>query len=163
MSRKVSLDPGIAASTSLVETVRAILQRKGSEVWSVLPTATVYDAIAMMADKRVGALIVVSEGKLVGIVSERDYARKVILKGKSSKETLVQEIMTTPVVAIGPACTVDECMRVMTTHRIRHLPVLDGQELVGVVSIGDMVKAIIAAQAQTIDQLSNYITGKYPA
>jgi CBS domain-containing protein len=163
MSRKVSLDPGIAASTSLVETVRAILQRKGSEVWSVLPTATVYDAIAMMADKRVGALIVVSEGKLVGIVSERDYARKVILKGKSSKETLVQEIMTTPVVAIEPASTVDECMRVMTTHRIRHLPVLDGQELVGVVSIGDMVKAIIAAQAQTIDHLSNYITGKYPA
>ena len=140
-----------------------VLNRKGSQVWSVSPTAFVYDAIALMADKHVGALLVISEGKLVGIVSERDYARKVILLGKSSKETEVQEIMTSPVIFVTPRQTVDECMRVMTENRIRHLPVAEDEKVMGVVSIGDLVNWIISAQEEAIHHLENYICGKYPA
>ncbi len=147
----------------MVETVRGILKSKGSQVWSLDAEATVYQAIALMAEKGIGALLVVSEGKLVGILSERDYARKVILKGKSSKATPVREIMSSPVITVTPEHTVAECMKIITTHRIRHLPVLEGEQLVGVVSIGDLVNSIISTQAATIHQLSSYISGKYPA
>jgi len=147
----------------LVEMVTTILKRKGQEVFSVPPHASVYDAIEMMADKHVGALLVISEGKLAGVISERDYARKVILKGKSSKETRVEEIMTSPVITVGPEHRVDDCMRLMTDNRIRHLPVVQGEKVLGVISIGDLVNWIISAQEATIDQLENYITGKYPA
>ncbi len=147
----------------MVESVRLILKNKGSQVWSLAPDATVYEAIVLMSKKNIGALLVVSEGKLVGIISERDYARKVILQGKSSIETLVGEIMTSPVIAVTPGHTVDECMQIMTSNHIRHLPVLEGEKLVGAISLGDLVKAVISTQAQTIQQLGNYITGKYPA
>lgn len=146
----------------MVESVHLILKNKGSQIWSLTPDATVYEAIVMMSEKNVGALLVVSEGKLVGIISERDYARKVILQGKSSIETLVEEIMTSPVIAVTPGHTVDECMQIMTSNHIRHLPVLEGEKLVGAISIGDLVKAIISTQADTIQHLDNYITGKYP-
>ena len=145
------------------ETVGAILRRKGRQIWSLAPDATVYDAIAVMAAKSAGAVLVISQGSLLGIVSERDYARRVILQGRSSKETQVREIMTSDLVTVTPENTVDDCMRIMTEHRIRHLPVLDRGELVGIVSIGDMVKAIIEDQAHTIAQLHTYLWGKYPA
>ena len=146
----------------MMETVRDILEGKGHAVYSLPPEASVYDAIALMADKGIGAVLVMKEGRLAGIVSERDYARKVILKGKLSKETRLDEVMTSPVIIVGPDQTVDECMRIVTDRRIRHLPVLDGDEVVGVVSIGDLVRAIIAAQEATIHQLHNYIAGSYP-
>jgi CBS domain-containing protein len=152
-----------AKSGALVENIRFVLEKKGSDIWSVPPDASVFDAIALMAEKGVGALLVIAGNQLAGIISERDYARKVILKGKSSAATKVSEIMTSPVVTARLNMTVDECLRIMTQSRIRHLPVQDGEKLVGVISIGDLVKSIIAAQAQTIDQLTNYISGKYPA
>lgn len=146
----------------MVGKITDILKQKNREIWSVSPTATVYETIEMMSDKHVGALLVISDDKLVGIISERDYARKVILKGRSSKETLVMEIMTNPVIFVPPEYTVGECMKIMTDNRIRHLPVVEDEKVVGVVSLGDLVKWVISEQEETIHQLTNYITGKYP-
>lgn len=142
------------------ETVRWILHRKGYDVWYLSPEATVYEAIALMAEKGIGALPVTSEGKLVGIISERDYARKVILKGRLSRETRVSAIMTSPVITITPDLKVDECMQIVTERRIRHLPVTDGDQLVGMISIGDLVKSIMNEQADMIEQLTSYIEGR---
>lgn len=147
----------------MLDTIGSILARKRGEIWSVRPQDSVYDAVALMAEKSIGAALVTVDERLVGIISERDYARKVILKGRSSKETLVAEIMTRDVVVVYPENTVDDCMRIMTERRIRHLPVLDRGEVAGVVSIGDLVNAVIADQAHTIDQLHSYIGSKYPA
>ena len=147
---------------NLVDTVRLVLKQKGQNVWHVSPDGCVYDAIEIMADKHVGALMVMSEGKLVGVVSESDYARKVILQGKSSKQTQVKEIMTSPAIFVTPEQTVEDSMRIMTDKHIRHLPVLEDGIILGVVSIGDLVKWMISAQQQTISQLHNYITSQYP-
>ena len=143
--------------------VSAILAHKGSAVWSIAPNATVFDAIQLMADKNVGALPVVENGRLAGMISERDYTRKVILKGKSSKETPVRDIMTQELVTAGEGDSVTECLRVMTEKRIRHLPVMEGSKMIGLISIGDLVRRIISAQTATIDNLEKYITGDYPA
>ena len=143
-------------------TVDSVLKRKGSEVWFVTPDQTVYEAIERMADKAVGALLVISDGKLVGIISERDYARKVILKGRSSRTTLVKEIMTSPVIFVTLDQVVDECMHLMTRNRIRHLPIVENEKVLGVVSIGDLVKWVVSEQEETIEHLQNYISSKYP-
>ncbi len=144
----------------MAETVASILKRKGAAIWSVQPTATVYEAIAMMAEKSVGALLVVSDGKLVGIISERDYARKVVLQRRSSSDTLVREIMTGSVLTVTPDHSVEDCMKMITEHRVRHLPVLAGDQLLGVISVGDLVNAIITEQAETIGHLHTYISGR---
>jgi len=142
--------------------VQSILDRKGGGALSATPDAYVYDAIKVMADNSVGALLVIEKDELVGILSERDYARKVILEGKSSKKTLVREIMVSPVQFVTPDCTVDEAMSIMTNERIRHLPVLSGGRVAGIVSIGDLVRTIVDEQAATIEHLHAYITGQYP-
>jgi CBS domain-containing protein len=144
---------------ALNDTVGLILKDKGNTVWSISPDRSVYEAIEQMAEKGAGALLVISDGALVGIISERDYARKVILVGRSSKNTKVNEIMTSTLVFVTPSHTLDECMVLMTTHRIRHLPVMKDQQVVGVVSIGDVVKWIISAQEATIRHLEHYISG----
>jgi CBS domain-containing protein len=142
--------------------VSAVLNQKGCQVWSIPPDATVFDAIELMAERNVGALPVMDAERLVGIVSERDYTRKVALKGKASKQTLVQEIMFSPVIPVSPEHTVEECLHIMTENRVRHLPVLEGDSVVGIVSIGDLVNWTISAQTATISHLESYITGQYP-
>jgi CBS domain-containing protein len=144
-----------------MKTVKDILKAKKNEVWSISPTATVFEALKLMGEKEIGALVVMEKGEAVGIVSERDYARKVILKGKSSKNTLVQEIMTSHMFSVKPENTVEECMVLITAKRIRHLPVFDKNKFVGLISIGDVVKSIISEQEKLIEQLSDYIAGKY--
>jgi CBS domain-containing protein len=140
-------------------TISDILRSKGGQVWSIDPGATVFDAIQLLAEKNVGALLVMKGESLVGILSERDYTRKVVLKGKSSKETLVSEILSGQVVQVTPAHSVEECLRLMTDRHIRHLPVLENKKVAGIVSIGDLVNWVITQQSQTIQQLQTYITG----
>jgi CBS domain-containing protein len=147
----------------MTETVASVLARKNGQIWSVEPDMPVFDAIALMASKNIGALLVLSRGKLVGVVSERDYARKVILSGRSSRDTKVEEIMSGSPVTVTPGHSIEECMRITTNERVRHLPVMEGGRVVGVVSIGDLVKAIISTQAETIGHLHHYIAGQYPA
>ena len=146
----------------LHESVELILKHKGPQVYSITPDATVYEALEKLAVHDIGALLVMQGTDLVGIISERDYVRKVILKGRSSKEMTVDEIMSSPAVTVNPRNTIDECMRCMTNQRCRHLPVVEEERVVGVVSIGDLVNYIITAQDLTIHQLEDYITGKYP-
>jgi CBS domain-containing protein len=143
-------------------TVNDILDHKRTEVWSVAPDTTVYQAIQLMADKNIGALPVLDDNRMVGIISERDYTRKVILKGRASRDTPVRDIMTRDPVLAVPGDTIVECMRMMTEHKVRHLPVMDGSTMLGIVSIGDLVNWIISAQTVAIDQLEKYITGAYP-
>ena len=143
-------------------TIDSILNHKGTNLWSVAPDTTVFDSIKLMSHKNVGALLVMKDGKLEGMFSERDYTRKVILRGKSSKTTAVQEIISMPVISVTPQHTIEECMRLMTEHRVRHLPVLEGDRAVGIVSIGDLVNWIISAQHVALKQMEAYISGQYP-
>jgi len=140
-------------------TLRQLLKVKGHEIWSVTPDTSVFDTLVLMANKDVGALLVLDNGQTVGIISERDYARNIILKGRASKDTQVREVMTVDVVSAHPDQSVEECMTLMTDRRIRHLPVLEDGGLLGVISIGDLVKSIIAEQKSLIDQLEHYISG----
>jgi CBS domain-containing protein len=144
-----------------MEKVRNILQAKGSNIFSVSPDTTVYDALDLMCDKNVGALLVVENNRLRGIFTERDYARKVILRGKASRETLIEEIMTEHPTTVTPDSTIEDCMKLMTNKFIRHLPVIDRNELVGLVSIGDVVRYIIDEQKYIIENLEQYITGHH--
>jgi CBS domain-containing protein len=142
-------------------TINEVLHNKGAAVWTISPDATVFEAIQMMAQKNIGAVLVTEKEKLLGILSERDYTRKVAIKGRSSKETRVREILSAHVVHVTPAHSIEDCMRLMTEHRVRHLPVLSGEKIDGVVSIGDLVNWIISAQSSAIRQLETYISG-YP-
>jgi CBS domain-containing protein len=142
-------------------TVEKLLNNKGSEVWSIAPEASVYEALQKMFEKDAGALLVLDQGTLVGIFTERDYARKLILQGKFSKDTAVSELMTYEVLYVEPHNTVQDCMVLMTARRVRHLPVIDDGELVGIVTIGDVVKQVMSEQTSTIAQLEKYIAGGY--
>jgi CBS domain-containing protein len=146
----------------LPDAVSSVLRQKNRDVLRIAPDASVYEAIAMMAENSIGALLVVSNGILEGILSERDYARKVVLQSRSSKDTRVRDIMTTPVITVSPGHTIEECMLLMTDRRIRHLPVVDGTTIVGIVSIGDLVRSVITRQSETIQYLQQYIGGPYP-
>jgi CBS domain-containing protein len=147
------------ASGGTMQTVSQLLRVKGSEVFSVAPQDSVLHAIEVMATRHVGALLVMSQGSLIGIISERDYARKVILKNRSSHDTPVSDIMTSPAVSVTPEDTVHNCMQIMTERRFRHLPVVKGGRVVGMLSIGDLVKAVIQDQTEQIEQLERYIAG----
>jgi len=141
-----------------MKTVRDLLKQKGREVWSITPDSTVYDALKLLAAKNIGALLVIDAGRPVGIFSERDYARQVVLKGKASKDTPVREVMTSKVVFVRPEQSIEECMALMTDKRFRHLPILEEGALVGILSIGDVVKAVISEKDFLIEQLANYIS-----
>ena len=143
----------------MAEQIKDLLKIKNKEVWTIEPGASVYDAIAQMADREIGALVVIGENRVVGIITERDYARKIILQGKSSRKTPVRDIMTEKVIYVQPDRKIDECMALMTEKRIRHLPVLNGDKLAGIISIGDVVKAVISQKEFLIDQLTSYISG----
>jgi CBS domain-containing protein len=147
----------------LTSKIRELMQHKGATVWTLAPDDSVYAALELMAQRNIGALPVVANHQLVGIISERDYARKLILHGKSSKETSVREVMSSPVETVTPEHLVSECMQIMTQKHLRHLPVVDNGQLTGIVSIGDLVNWTISAQATTIQHLEHYISGKYPA
>ena len=149
----------LAAYGAVMTTVRHILEDKGHQIWSVCPGDTVYDAIKMMADKDVGSLVVLDDSKIVGIITERDYARNVFLKGRASPQTRVHDIMERNVVCVGPDQSIEECMALMTTKRLRHLPVTENGALLGIVSIGDLVKSIISDREFVIEQLEHYISG----
>lgn len=139
------------------------MQNKGRELWSTSPDATVYEAIGMMGEKGIGALVVLEDGVVVGVLSERDYSRKVVLQGRTSRDTKVGDILSHPVITVGPADSIGHCMQLMTTERIRHLPVVDERNhLLGVISMGDLVKWVMQTQSQTIQQLHGYISGEYP-
>lgn len=142
-----------------MNTIKTLLRKKGGDVWSVPPDASVYDAIHLMAEKAIGALLVMESTRLVGVISERDYARSVILKGRSSEKTHVKEIMSANVITATRQNSIEDCMGLMTQHRIRHLPILEDDAVVGVVSVGDLVKAIISDQQETINELERYIHG----
>jgi CBS domain-containing protein len=143
-------------------TISAILREKGGTTHSIAPGATVFEAIQTMADRNIGALLVMDGDRLLGIISERDYTRKIALKGKQSKQTPVSEIMFAPVISATEESSVEECMRLMTEHRIRHLPILEMGKVVGVVSIGDLINWIIQTQREALNSLEDYISGKYP-
>ena len=145
------------------EPITSLLDQKGRAVWSISPEATVYEAIDRMSANSIGALVVLSSEKLVGIISERDYARKVILQGRQSRETRVHEIMSMPVYYVAPETNIDECMRVMASRLVHHLPVLEGEGVVGMISMGDLVKWTMNSHEQTIHHLESYINGTYPA
>jgi len=147
---------------NIVGTIDSILREKGTQTWTIPPEATVYEAIQLMAEKNIGALLVMQGEELAGIITERDYTRKVALKGKSSRQTPVRELISNPVITVERGETVEECMRLMTEHRVRHLPVMEGSRVVGVVSIGDLVNWTISAQHLAISQMEDYISGKYP-
>ena len=140
-----------------LDRVSAILKEKGDQIWSIPPEATVYEALEVMAGKGVGALPVISSGRLVGLLSERDYARKIVLHDRSSRDTAVSEIMTAKVVTVSPGEQVEHCLQLVTDYRIRHLPVVEGGQVLGVISIGDLVKSVIDAQRRELDQLQQYI------
>ena len=142
-------------------TIAQLLNTKGNQVWSVEPKATIFKALEIMSEKEIGALLVMEDGKLTGIFSERDYARKVILKGKSSKETPIGELMTKKVFYMDPQKTINDCMAMMTAKRIRHVPVIEDNQVMGIVTIGDVVNQIISEQEVTINHLENYITGSH--
>jgi CBS domain-containing protein len=144
-----------------MKTVRSLLQTKGHAVWTIAPDASVFEALKLMADKNVGALLVLEGDELAGVISERDYARKVVLKGRSSVDTPVRDIMTAGVISVHPDQTVEECMALMTDKHIRHLPVVADGQLTGIVSIGDVVKSIITEQGFMIEQLTSYISGRH--
>ncbi|UCD38073.1 MAG: CBS domain-containing protein [Fidelibacterota bacterium] len=144
-----------------MHTIRQLLETKGYDIWSISSQATAYEALQIMSEKDVGALLVIDEGKLVGIFSERDYARKVILKGRSSRDVSVGELMTHEVFYIGPENTIQDCMALMTDKRIRHVPVMENERLIGIVTMGDVVYRIISGQEHTIEQLEKYIAGGY--
>lgn len=139
--------------------IRDLIDTKGNEIWSISPDQSAYAALEIMAEKNIGALIVIDKGKVAGIFSERDYARKVILKGKASRDTAVRDLMTAKVYAIAPEKTVEECMALMSAAHVRHMPVMDGQVLLGFVSMGDIVKAVLSSKDMTIQDLERYITG----
>jgi CBS domain-containing protein len=143
-----------------MKTVRSLLQAKGPAVWTIAPDASVFEALKLMADKNVGALLVLEGDELAGVISERDYARKVVLRGRSSVDTPVRDIMTAGVISVHPDQTVEECMALMTDKHIRHLPVVADGRLIGIVSIGDVVKSIITEQGFMIEQLTSYIAGR---
>jgi CBS domain-containing protein len=143
------------------DSIHSVLRQKGHDVFSIPPGTSVYDALALMAEKEVGALLVMEDNHLRGIISERDYARKVILQGRSSKETGVVEIMSDELITVPPDQTVDYAMKLMTEYRVRHVPVMDGGQVIGVVSMGDLVKYVISAQMEEIEHLTAYIAGGY--
>ena len=139
--------------------ISTLLHHKTAEVWSIAPEATVFEAIKLMAEKNIGSLLVMSGGKLLGVFTERDYSRKIALQGKSSKDTRVREIISSQVVSVTPQHSIEDCMKLMTEHRVRHLPVLEGEKVVGIISIGDLVNWIISAQSAAIAQMEQYIAG----